>query len=110
MKARIYTSTTLSDDAKKFARVLGIEYKENIPLAKYPCIKCNSSKIYHLPFDQQYDRTKIQDAKTEKYVATISEAENMVIEERIDGEDSRKSYSSEIGITKDILILSRTTR
>jgi hypothetical protein len=77
VKAIIYTSTTLSDDAKKYAKVLGIEYKENMPLRKYPCIKCNATKIYHLPFDQQYDRTKILDPKTEKYVETIAEAEKL---------------------------------
>lgn len=75
IKAMLYTSTVLSEQAKKFARVLGVDYKENIPLVKYPSIKCNASKIYHLPFDQQYDRTKINDARTEKYVNTIREAE-----------------------------------
>jgi len=32
-------------------------------------------KIYHLPFDQQYDRTKIIPDKGEKYVYTVAEAE-----------------------------------
>lgn len=63
--AIFYTSTQLSDLARRFANELKIELKENCKLDKsYPCIKCNiniSTKehIYHLPFDQQYDRTKI---------------------------------------------------
>ena len=44
----------------------------------YPCIKCNISisgeKIYHLPFDQQYDKVKIN-GRGECYVGTILEAE-----------------------------------
>ena len=42
-----------------------IEVLENFKYDKdYPCIKCNISKkdfskIYHLPFDQQYDRVDI---------------------------------------------------
>jgi hypothetical protein len=43
-------------------------------------VKCNISlrdgeKIYHLPFDQQYDRTKIKADRGEKYVYTVAEAE-----------------------------------
>lgn len=46
----------------------------------YPCIKCNISKvdgerIYHLPFDQQYNHTKIEPKTGELYVATVKEAE-----------------------------------
>lgn len=47
--------------------------------SKYPCIKCNIStdgeKIYHLPFDQQYDKTKININKGEFYCEKIEEAE-----------------------------------
>jgi hypothetical protein len=32
-------------------------------------------KIYHLPFDQQYDRTKIIKSKGEFYAKTVIEAE-----------------------------------
>ena len=46
----------------------------------YPCIKCNISadgtKIYHLPFDQQYDNVKIETHKGEFYCATVKEAED----------------------------------
>lgn len=75
------TSTRLSPRAKVFADSLGIKTKEDFPLKEYPCIKCNISprggeKIYHLPFDQQYDRTKIIPTSGEFYAMTVSEAEN----------------------------------
>jgi hypothetical protein len=77
-----FTSTILSDRAKQFADVLQVRYYENVPLQPYPCIKCNISrrdgtKIYHLPFDQQYDRTIIEEEKTELYVSTVQEAEDL---------------------------------
>jgi hypothetical protein len=79
VKAAFYTSTALSERAREFARALGITVREDFPLQRYPCIKCNYTKehgrIYHLPFDQQYDRTKIQDPSTERFVETVAEAE-----------------------------------
>lgn len=59
-----------------------MEIVEGYPLASYPCIKCNVSrrdgtKIYHLPFDQQYDRTLIEEEKNECYVETVKEAEDL---------------------------------
>jgi hypothetical protein len=74
------TSTRLSSRASLFANSLGIRIKEDFPLAHYPCIKCNVSprggdRIYHLPFDQQYDRTKIIKDKGEFYADTVEEAE-----------------------------------
>ncbi|MBU1083428.1 restriction endonuclease [Patescibacteria group bacterium] len=81
VKAIFYTTTTLSDLARRFANELKIELKENEKMDKdYPCVKCNISrvdgtKIYHLPFDQQYDNTKIETKKGEFYCATIAEAE-----------------------------------
>lgn len=73
------TSTTLSETAKAFADTLGILVQENKKLGDYPMIKCNvnnntQEKIYHLPFDQQYDRVKI-DGKAEFYAMTVEEAE-----------------------------------
>lgn len=74
----VFTSTTkLSPVAAAAAQRLGVVIKQ-VPLdKKYPMIKCNvnqGNKIYHLPFDQQYDRVKIQDAG-ELYVRTVAEAE-----------------------------------
>jgi len=78
--ACLYTSTILSDTAKQFSNALGIEIHENFPSSNYPSIKCNISqrtgeRIYHLPFDQQYDRTIIEEEKNECYVETVAEAE-----------------------------------
>lgn len=74
----LYTTTALSDVAREAARRLGIDVHENFALDKgYPMIKCNigkgGQKLYHLPFDQQYDRTRI-DSQGERYVATVDEA------------------------------------
>lgn len=74
------TSTKLSERAKLFANHLGVHCEENLMLAPYPSIKCNISrrdneKIYHLPFDQQYDRTVVELSRGECYAATIADAE-----------------------------------
>ena len=66
---------------KKFAQKLGVRVIENYTMQEFPRIKCNVnrdeygylSKIYHLPFDQQYDRTKIN-KKGEFYAMTVQEA------------------------------------
>ncbi len=80
VKGVLYTATRLSDRAKEFADKLGIKYVEDFKLQPYPAIKCNVShrdntKIYHLPFDQQYDRTTIDEERLECYVETVAEAE-----------------------------------
>lgn len=76
------TSTSLSDRAKQFAAALGVSFVESRPFEHYPCIKCNVShrdgtRIYHLPFDQQYDRTLVDQERLERYVATTKEAEDL---------------------------------
>lgn len=78
----LITNTVLSTKAKEFAEVLGISYKENVALGNFPRIKCNigidefgeKTKIYHLPFDQQYDVTKV-DGRDEFMAMTVEEAE-----------------------------------
>lgn len=82
IKPVLITSTTLSEKAKEFARVLQVEVAENFSLQHYPSIKCNVSrqtdeKIYHLPFDQQYDRTLVEEERNECYVKTVAEAEQL---------------------------------
>lgn len=79
VKAMFITNIELSDTASKIASNLNIEVKENTPLDKtYACIKCNinskGEKIYHLPSDGQYDRTKIVKAG-EFYASSVEEAE-----------------------------------
>ena len=82
IRAIFYTSTELSELARRFANELGIELKENFKFDKdYPCIKCHTSKvdgtkIYHLPFDQQYDKTKLEKKYGEFYCKTVKEAED----------------------------------
>jgi hypothetical protein len=78
VSATFITSTSLSERAKQFAKALEIKFIENYKLEKYPCIKCNTSergKIYHLPFDQQYDKVIIEPEKGEFYASTVKEAE-----------------------------------
>ncbi|MBI5376377.1 MAG: restriction endonuclease [Candidatus Schekmanbacteria bacterium] len=76
------TSTELSDSARQFASALGVKIKEKFPFVPYPSIKCNVSrttgeKIYHLPFDQQYDKTLIEEERSECYVETVAKAESL---------------------------------
>lgn len=74
------TTTCLSETARQFASVFGVEVCENHEFnSSYPQIKCNISgrtqeKIYHLPFDQQYRTTKI-DRPGECWTSTVKEAE-----------------------------------
>lgn len=73
------TSCRLSETAKTVADILKIKVVENLKFQAYPCIKCNISKtgekIYHLPFDQQYDKIKMTGHKDKFYASTIAEAE-----------------------------------
>ena len=77
----VFVSTVpYSDTAKEFAKYLNIQCIIQ-PLEKYPMIKCNinlstNEKIYHLPFDQQYDKCVINKKLGECYVMTVQEAEN----------------------------------
>lgn len=77
----LIATTELSNTAKEFAEILNITVHK-IPMDKnYPCIKCNINKqtnerIYHLPFDQQYDHTQIELSKGEMWARTVTEAEN----------------------------------
>ncbi len=76
-----FTSTKLSTKAKEMANALSIEIMESKPIGEFPRIKCNisgrdSEKIYHLPFDQQYDRTIIGDRNGEFCAFSVKEAED----------------------------------
>lgn len=83
VEGRFVTNIELSDTARKFARMLGIKFDENVPMESFPRIKCNigvdehgsKTKIYHLPMDLSYDVTKI-DKKGEFFARTVEEAEN----------------------------------
>lgn len=74
------TTTKLSEKAREVADFLGIKVEECFPLDDYPRIKCNvarhgEERIYHLPFDQQYDTTVVEPDRGECYIATVAEAE-----------------------------------
>ena len=79
LEATFFTSTSLSDKAIKFANALGVKVLQNKELGEYPMIKCNISKsgekIYHLPFDQQYDKTKVY-RNGGFYALTVKQAED----------------------------------
>lgn len=76
-KALLIANIELSETAKRIAKVLNVEYIK-LQMGEYPMIKCNvgnnGSKIYHLPFDQQYDKVKILDFEKDM-TWTVEEAE-----------------------------------
>ena len=84
LKSIFICSTSLSDKAKEMADVLNVKIIENLPRGNFPRIKCNTNydefgtktKIYHLPMDQQYDRTIITKSKGEFCAYTVKEAED----------------------------------
>lgn len=73
-------TTALSPTASWAAGHLDVAIKAADMDPNYPLIKCNingKNKIYHLPFDQQYDRVRIDLARGECYVRTALEAEEL---------------------------------
>lgn len=72
------TTTELSPTANRFAERLGV-IVHKVPMGEYPQIKCNigkgGEKIFHLPFDQQYNNTLIEHQKGEFMAWTVEEAE-----------------------------------
>ncbi len=75
------TTTALSERATAIAKYLNVRVRENTEIKDYPKIKCNigksGDKIYHLPFDQQYDHIVISPEKGECYCMTVAEAESL---------------------------------
>lgn len=76
----IFISTTaLSETALQVAKELNIQTVQK-SRGDFPRIKCNinrstGEKIYHLPFDQQYDTAIIDKKRGEFYAQTTAEAE-----------------------------------
>lgn len=69
------TNIELSETAQKFAKRLNVLVNK-WQIQEYPLIKCNinnGEKIYHLPFDQQYDRTQIKN-NGESYEFNVKDA------------------------------------
>lgn len=74
-----FSTIDFSDMAKKVAKALNIKIKTLKLDWDYPMIKCNinpqsKEKIYHLPFDQQYDKIIIGNNEGECYVYTVAQA------------------------------------
>ena len=72
----IPTFSRLSNVAIEFCKKLGVQILI-LDYHRFPRIKCNingGQKIYHLPFDQQYDSTKIS-KPGEFYAYNVKEAE-----------------------------------
>jgi hypothetical protein len=82
VKPVFITNIELSEKAKLFAKYLNVIVIKK-ELKEFPRIKCNYGKdedgieteIYHLPFDQQYDRV-IMNRKGNFYAYTVKEAVN----------------------------------
>ena len=74
------TSAFLSPLARECAQKLHIQVFEHIAMTDFPRIKCNLSrtgeKIYHLPFDLQYNNIAIDLPKNEFFANTVNEAVN----------------------------------
>jgi len=76
------TTTELSQEATEVAGILGVHVCKWPLRTDYPMVKCNVSgatgeRIYHLPFDQQYDKVVVGNRPGEKYVRTAQEAEEL---------------------------------
>ena len=76
---KLVATIDVSGKAEQVAKVLGVLI-EKVPSEPYPSVKCNvarrtGEKIYHLPFDQQYDSILIEEERLERYVETVTEAE-----------------------------------
>lgn len=86
VQAILITNIELSEMAKKMANYLQIKFVEKYELGEFPRIKCNNgidqngiqTKIYHLPFDQQYDNIKMIH-KDDFWAYTVEEASNVCI-------------------------------
>lgn len=74
----LVTTGRLSDTAARFSKYLGVEVWV-CRMGDFPRIKCNinkGQKIYHLPFDQQYYTTRINEDAGEFYAWSVAEAES----------------------------------
>jgi hypothetical protein len=80
---KLIATAKVSEKAEQVAKVLNLIIEEILfpkTVPPYPSVKCNvarrtGEKIYHLPFDQQYDTALIEEERLERYVNTIAEAE-----------------------------------
>lgn len=80
IRGMIFATTDISEFAKEAISEMKIKFERKEMDYNYPCVKCNISatgeKIYHLPFDQQYDRIKIERSRGEFYAYSCKDAES----------------------------------
>ncbi len=74
-----YSNTSLTEEAKAFSELWDLKFFENIPLEKFPLVKCNvveknGAKVFHLPFDPNYDSAPKSGERNEGYAETVEEA------------------------------------
>jgi Restriction endonuclease len=77
----LVSTSAFAEDSKKAAQALNVKLVV-MPLDKnYACIKVHKSRngeaIYHLPFDQQYDRIKMDVNKGDAFVKSVKDALKM---------------------------------
>ncbi len=76
----LYTTTSLSDEAKNFAEVCGITTFNNFKLERFHSVKCkcanNGKKLFYLPFDKEYFNIVLDVNKGDTYTYTVAEAES----------------------------------
>lgn len=76
----LMTTAELSETAREFAKKLDV-VALRVKMGDYPQIKChigrNGERIYHLPFDQQYYNTHINENEGDRYVDSVEEAERL---------------------------------
>jgi len=76
----LYATCPVSDEAKDIAEKLNIKIFDEFPIEEYPKVKCNIStsgeKIYHMEFDQNYDKVFINIEDGDLYLNTPHEAES----------------------------------
>lgn len=76
VKAWFISTHKVTEKAQEIAKLLDIGL-QTVEFSEFPRIKCNinnENKIYHLPFDQQYDTAKIENVG-EFYAWTVKDAE-----------------------------------
>ena len=93
VRAVIFTTARYSDFTRDIARVLGVELRVQDVVKSYPMIKCHlnqsGEKNYHLPFDTNYDKIKMNDRNQDCYVHTVQEAVDKGYHRAVSKKDSR---------------------
>jgi Restriction endonuclease len=77
-KAILISTAEFAEDALLVAKALGVTLETVKFEQRYPLIKVhigrNGEPLYHLPFDQQYDRVQLKKDDGDRYVMNIHEA------------------------------------